>query len=255
MNKFSQKKPKILSSRVVVRPRLSWQYYLSVFIISCFVLVLLAWGMYEAGKRAANTQHDLTNEKLAYVYDPGSEKLAYVYDAGTCRQTKKQKLCTQMGDLTHQLQISDIANENLAKQIKLLTIENDRLKEKMVFFQHLMTGNTKSGISIHQFNLKETETPGQYRYSLTLIQGGERPSDFKGKVRFQVKLLQDSQSKTIPLTSKDAKQDFPVNFKFLHRLEESFKVPPNTLVESLQVQIYEHNDSKVLLTQTTQPAL
>ncbi|WP_256207813.1 DUF6776 family protein [Nitrosomonas sp. Nm166] len=211
--------------------------------------------MYEAGKRSANTQHDLTDEKLAYVYDPGSEKLAYIYDPGTCRQTKKQKLCTQMGDLTHQLQISDIANENLAKQIKLLTNENDRLKEKLIFFQHLMAGNTKSGISIHQFSLKETEIPGQYRYALTLIQGGERPSDFKGNLRFQVKLLQDDQSKTIPLTSKEAKQDFPINFKFLHRLEESFKVPPHTHVESLQVQIYEHNNSKAILTQTTQPSL
>ena len=204
--------------------------------------------MYETGRRSANTPLDLTEEK--YLTE---EKLLYLYDPGTCRQTKKQKLCTQMGDLIHQLQISDTASENLATQIKLLTNENDDLKEKLVFFQHLMSGNTKSGISIHQFSLKETDTPDKYRYALTLIQGGERPSDFKGNLRFRIKLLQNDQSKTIPLISKDSQQNFPVNFKFLYRLEESFSVPPDTIVESLQVQIHENNDSKAILTQTAQP--
>ncbi|MDO9311774.1 MAG: hypothetical protein Q7T85_08765, partial [Nitrosomonas sp.] len=76
-----------------------------------------------------------------------------------------------------------------------------------------------------------------------------------GNLRFQVKLLQNNQSKIIPLTNKNATKDFPVNFKFFHRLEESFKVPPDTIVENLQVQIYKKDDSKVILTETVQPAL
>ncbi len=196
--------------------------------------------MYEVGRQSANIPHDLTEEKLVSLYDPG-----------VCRQTKKQKLCTQMGDLIHQLQISDTTNESLAEQIKSLANENDHLKEKLVFLQHLMSGNTRSGISIHQFNLKEMDNPGKYRYALTLMQGGERPSDFKGKLRFQVQLLQNDRRKTVPLISKNSKKDFPVNFKFLHRLEESFEVPPDAIVESLQVQVYEHK--KVVLTQTAQP--
>ncbi len=198
--------------------------------------------MYETGKQSVGTRSDLTEEKTAFLND-----------AETCRQTKKQKLCTQMGDLIHQLQISDTANENLAQQIKLLTNENNQLKEKMIFFQHLMSGNSKNGISIHQFSLKETTIPGNYRYALTLIQGGERPSDFKGTLRFQVKLLQNDQRKTIPLLNKHSKQDFPINFKFLHRLEESFQVPPDTVVESIQVQIHDINDKKTILTQAVQP--
>lgn len=242
MNKLFQKKPKILPPRVIVRPYVSWPSRLAIIIAGCLLLLSLSWGIYETGRRSANTLLDLTEEKLAYLYDPGA-----------CRQTKKQKLCTQMGDLIHQLQISNTANEDLATQIKSLTNENDDLKEKLVFFQHLMSGNTKSGLTIHQFSLKETDTPGKYRYALTLIQGGERPSDFKGNLKFQIKLLQNDQSKTIPLINKDSKQNFPVNFKFLHRLEESFNVPSDTIVESLQVQVHENNDNKVILTQTTQP--
>jgi len=242
--KFFQKKPKILSPRVVVRPHLSWQFLLTATIICCSLLTLLSWGMYEAGKQSVNTQDDMDQEKLAYSYDPG-----------TCRQTKKQKLCNQIGDLIQQLQISNTTNQNLSEQVKSLANENDHLMEKQVFFQHLIASNTKNGLSIYQFSLKETQTPGKYRYTLTLIQGGERPNDFKGNLRFQVKLLQNAQSKIVPLTNKNTTQDFPVNFKFLHRFEESFQVPPDTIVENLQVQIYKNDDNKVILTETVQPAL
>jgi len=198
--------------------------------------------MYEAGRHSSN-DHLYFDE----------EKMVLLNDAAACRQTKKQQLCTQMGDLIHQLQISDTTNENLTQQIKILTNENNALKEKMAFFQHLMSGNPKSGVSIHQFNLKETAIPGNYRYSLTLIQGGERPNDFKGNLRFQVKLLQNDQYKTIPLVNKDDKKDFPVNFKFLHRLEETFKIPANATAQSMLVEVHDLNIKKVILTQSTQP--
>lgn len=244
MYKLLPKKPGIMPPRVVVRPHQSWQFRLTAAIICCSLLILLSWGMYEAGKQAANEQDDMIEEKLAYLFEPG-----------TCRQTKKQKLCTQIGDLIQQLQISTTANENLAEEIKSLANENDDLKERLVFFQHLITSTTKSGISIYQFSLKETQTPGKYRYALTLIQAGDKPNDFKGNLRFQVRLLQNGQSKAIPLISKNSTQDFPVNFKFFHRLEESFQIPPDFTVENMQVRIYKNGSKKALLTETVPPAL
>ena len=199
--------------------------------------------MYEAGKRSASDHNDTIEEKSTYSFDPGG-----------CRQTKKQQLCTQIGDLIQQLQISTTANENLAEEVKSLASENDQLKEKLVFFQHMVSSNTNSGISIYQFSLKETETSGKYRYALTLIQGGERPSDFKGNLQFKVKLTQNGKSKVVPLTNKNSKQDFPVHFKFFHRLEENFQVSPDTTIENIQVQIYKNGEKKPFVTETVQPA-
>jgi vacuolar-type H+-ATPase subunit I/STV1 len=241
--KFFQKKPQILSQRVVVRPHRSWQFYLAVTAIVCSLLAALSWGMYEAGRHSVDELDDRIEEKISYLFDPGG-----------CRQTKKQKLCTQIGDLIQQVQISNTANQNLAEEVKSLAAENDHLKEKLEFFHNLVANNTKSGISIYQFSLKETQIPGQYRYALTLIQGGERPNDFKGNLRFKVKLLQKDQSKVIPLVNKNSKQDFPINFKFIHRLEEHFQVSPDTSVESIQVQIYKNGDKKPIVTETVQPA-
>lgn len=244
MYKFLQRKPKILSPRVVVQPYLSWQSRLASIIIGCSLLLLLSWGMYEMGRLSANLHENVIEEKLAYLFDPG-----------TCRQTKKQKLCTQIGDLIQQLQISNAANQDLAEEMKFLANENDQLKEKLEFFRYLIDSNTKSGISIYQFSLKETQMPGEYRYALTLIQGGERPNDFKGNLRFTVKLTQNNRSKVIPLTKKNMQQDFPITFKFFHRLEDSFKAPPNSTVEYIQVEIYRKGNKKAILSETAQPTL
>jgi hypothetical protein len=230
--------------RVAVRPLRSWQFYLLAGIACCSLITLLSWAMYEAGKRSENAFNDVIEENFSYSFDPG-----------ICRQTKKRQLCSQIGDLAQQLQIGSTANQNLAEQVKSLAQENDHLKEKLAFFQHLVSNNTKSGISVYQFSLKETEISGKYRYALTLIQSGERPNEFKGSLKFQVKLSQNGQSKLIPLVNKNSHRNFPVEFKFLHRLEESFIVPPDTSVENIQVEIFREGNNKAILTETVSPVL
>ena len=222
----------------------------------CGLLIAICWGMYQAGKHAAIEQQDVVESNSTNSAPTDTSATIHAFDPGTCRQTKKQKLCSEIGDLTQQLQINTTANQNLAEQIKSLTSENDQLKERLVFLQHLVSSSTKNNVSvsIHQFNLKETPTPGQYRYALTLMQNGDKHhSAFKGNLRFLVSLVQNKQHKTIPLTNKQSKRDFPVNFKSFHRFEESFKIPPNTTVENIQVQIFKSGDSKAILTGTAKP--
>lgn len=247
-----RQKSHILTSRLIVRPQLSWRDRLAVAITGCTLLIALCWSVYEAGKRAATEQQDSFAQSESPA-DANEEQVSYIFDPGACRQTKKQKLCGEIGDLTQQLQINTTANQNLSEQVKSLASENDQLKEKLAFLQRLVSNNTKSGISIDRFSLKETRTPGLYRYTLTLMQGGEKSGDFKGNLRFQVKLLQNKLSKTIPLTTKNSKRDFPINFKSLHRFEESFRVPPNTIVENIQVQIFRSGENKALLTEIAKP--
>jgi hypothetical protein len=248
-----RKKPGILAARLVVRARPSWQDRFAVAIIGCVFLAAFGWGMYEAGRHEALEQQD-DFEQSERPDDAHEKQPSYSFNPSACRQTKKQKLCGEIGDLTQQLQINTTSNQNLTVQVKTLASENDQLKEKLAFLQHLLSGNNKTGISVYQFSLKETQTSGIYRYALTLLQGEEKNGDFKGNLRFQVQLLQNGHSKTIPLIGKHSKRDFPVNFKSLHRFEESFKVPLNAVVESIQVQIFKNGESKALLTEIAKPA-
>ena len=244
--KLFKKKSGILSERVVVRPHVPWRSRLLTVLVVCLLLLLLSWGMYETGRRSASAMDLSSQSKLDEFY----------YDMGNCLQKKRDGLCAQVAELTRQLQIVQTTNESLTHQTRLLSRENHQLKEELDFFEHVMAGNTKidSGISIHQFSLKKDINPGVYRYTISLVQGGQRPKDFNGHLKFLVNLRQNDQRKTVLLTNKETEQSFSISFKFYHRIEESFRVSPDTIVESLKVNVFEENDDQVKLTQVVEPS-
>lgn len=244
-NKLFKKKSELLPERVIIRAYVSWKTRLLIVFLVSMLLAMLAWGMYEAGKRTAGA---VDAASLATLSEP--------YHVATCLQKKRSELCTQLAELTRQFQIVQTTNEDLARQTRSLSKENNRLKEELDFFEHVMTGNTKidNGVSIHQFNLKKDAQPGVYRYSVSMVQGGQRPKDFNGSLKFFVNLQQNDQRKTVLLTNKNAEKSFSISFKFYHRIEESFKIPPDTIVESMKVQVFEQGDSQVKLTQTAEPS-
>ena len=239
-------KPGILAQRVVVRPHVPWHFRLLIAAISILLLLALSWFMYNAGSKSTILGEEILFDAESYQS----------YDSSTCLKKGKKELCTQKAGLVRQLQMNSTLHENLAEQVKALGEENDQLKEELVFFQHLMssTDNTKPGVSIRRFDLKQGKSPGEYHYTLLLAQGGQRPKDFEGNLKFLVTLRQNEDKKTVPLISRNATESFSVNFKFYQRVEESFQVPENAIVENLQVQLFEKDKTKAKLTQTVEPS-
>ncbi|MCH9639089.1 MAG: hypothetical protein K0U40_06310 [Betaproteobacteria bacterium] len=247
MSKLINKNPGISSSRVVVRPHIPWYLRLFVIVIAGLLLLILSWGMYEAGSRSIIPKDEIAQEKLDQLFD-----------SGTCLPEDRKELCIQLAGLIRQLQIKQTTSEDLTKKVKILGTENNHLKEELAFFQHLMSGNAKidHDVSIYRFILKPESTTGLYRYSISLAQGGQRPTDFSGTLKFSINLNKNNKNLSVPLTNKETKdQDFPVNFKFFHKIEENFKLPPDTIVESLQVQVFEKDADTPILTQSIKPSL
>lgn len=238
-------KSNITSPRVVIRPYTPWSSRLLAIFIFISLILALSWGMYSFGRKSADAiisdNSKLINEELIALYDPN-----------TCLQDHTQERCALLAKFAHKLQMSNTAHDDLTKQIRLLGEENHRLKEELVYFQHLMTNNggTASGISINRFNLTQGQSKRQYRYTLLLTQGGQRPKDFEGNLKFLITLRQDSEKKIIALGNNDSSKLFPVNFKHYKRIDKSFQVPENAIVENIQVQIFEKNKSEAKLTQT-----
>jgi len=245
VKKVLENNSELLPGRVVVRPHVSWQSRLRDILFACVLLLSLSWVMFEIGRQSAGEVDAAT---LAVPDEP--------YNMATCSQKKRKNLCAQLAELTRKFQIAQTTNDDLVKQTGILSKENNRLKQELDFFEHVMTGNTKleNGFSIHQFNLKKGERSGLYRYTVSLVQGGQRPQDFEGILKFSVNLLQNDRRRTVLLTNKEAKQDFPIHFKFYHRIEESFKVPPDTIVESMKIDVFKQGGKQVLLTQTVEPS-
>lgn len=247
MTNPQKNKTNISSPRVVIRPYIPWSLRLLAIFILVSLLLALSWGMYHFGSKSSDTGTNATkNGKLI------NEELISLYDANTCPQDHTQERCAVLSKFARKLQMNNTVHDDLTKQIRLLGEENDRLKEELVYFQHLMTnnGDTASGISIKRFNLTRGQSARQYRYTLLLTQGGQRPKDFEGNLKFLITLRQNSERKVIALASNDSSKLFPVNFKHYKRVDKSFQVPENTVVENIQVQVFEKNKSEAKLTQT-----
>ena len=110
----------------------------------------------------------------------------------------------KIAGLDRQSQMDLVAREDIAKQVKMLEDENIRLKEDLAFFQNLgsATGKTEQRVSIGRLKLERGQLPGEYRYSLLLVQGGQRPKDFQGSLEFAVNFEQDGEKMVMPLASE-----------------------------------------------------
>lgn len=245
MTKTQKNKSNITSPRVVIRPYIPWGLRLLAIFIFISLLLALSWGMYSFGNKSSNMN---TSNSGKFI----NEELIALYDPNTCLQDHTQERCAVLSKFARKLQMNNTVHDDLTKQIRSLGEENDHLKEELVYFQHLMTndGDTASGISINRFNLTQGQSARQYRYTLLLTQGGQRPKDFQGNLKFLITLRQNSEKKVIALASSDSSKLFPVNFKHYKRIDKSFQVPENTIVENIQVQVFEKNKSEAKLTQT-----
>ncbi|MXS80793.1 hypothetical protein SAMN05216317_105123 [Nitrosomonas eutropha] len=238
-------KKNINAPRVVIRPHVPWYRRLLIAAIGILLVALLAYGMYMVGQGAAQPASNV-------VADPVLEQ---ILESNSCLEKYDSALCSQLAELVRQLQISNATRADLVKQVKSLDEENERLREDLSLFQQMVSGNEDlPGVElvIHRFTLEQGQLPGEYLYTLLLAQGSQRSKEFNGKLEFVVGLLQNGEEKFISLVDENASKEFPINFRFYHRLEKSFQIPADTVVKNLQVFIYENGLNEAVLTKTIQ---
>ncbi len=234
---------------MVVKAHVPWHKRVLFVVIGLLLATLLAYGSYEAGRET-----NKVNNGNIVTSDPGLEQ---ILEASNCLKKYNEALCTQIADLVRQLQISNATRVDLAKQVKSLDEENERLREDLSLFQRLISGNDEAAegeLVIHRFSLEPSQIPGEYLYTLLLAQGGKRLKNFVGNLEFAVELTQNGEKKLISLVDENASKGFPVDFRYYHRLEKSFQIPADTVVESLQVRIFANGESSPVLTKTIQPS-
>lgn len=238
----------VFAPRVTVRPHIPWYFrWLVIVVFTTFVLGL-SWIMFDAGRKFPS-----------FDKNGISHELDQLSDFSTRLKRDNEKLRTQVTGLERQLQMDRATREDIAEQVKVLGDENIYLKEDLAFFQNLATSNEKDAenISIYHFKLKQGKSPGEYRYSLILLLGRQHTNDFQGKLAFTINLWQNDKKAVMPmpLPNEDSSGVFSVSFKFYHRVERTFKVPSDTVVEGLQVQVFENGTTEAKLTQVVNLSL
>jgi len=241
MIKLPKRRSGIFAARVAVRPqRPVYLRWLAIALLTVLALGL-SWGMYDAGRKFAGFNKNEISVELDQLSQLNSRL-----------QQDNDELRMKIAGFERQLQMDLVARQDITKHVKALENENVRLKEDLAFFQNLgsVSGRSEQRVSIGRLKLERGQLPGEYRYSLLLVQGGQRTKDFQGSLEFIVNFLQNGEKMITPLASDSPTKTFNINFKFYERVERSFRLPPDAIVESMQVKVFENGVTQARLMQT-----
>ena len=232
----------ISAPRVAVRPHFPWYLrWLAIVVVTALALALgLSWGMYDTGRKFAGFDMNEVSQELDRL-----SKLSMRL------QQDNEALRIGVIGLERRAQMELAARDDLVRQVKTLGDENIRLQEDLAFFQSFMSGSgmVGDGVSVYRFKLERGQSPGEYRYSLLLVQGGQRTKDFQGSLEFTVNLRQNGKKVAMLLPGEDSSKTLNVSFKFYQRVEKIFRLQPDAAVESLQVRVFENGVAQSKLTQ------
>ena len=232
----------IAAPRVAVRTHMPW-YWRWLGIVALGALVVgIGWATYDFGMTFAGFRKMEADRELAKL----NETIAR-------QQQEIGALKSRVGQAESQLEIERATHGDVAKQVKALTEENATLKEDLAFFQSLMPVAATDGVlSVNRFRLEPGGMPGEYRYRLLLVHAGQRVKEFRGSLQFVLNVAQDGRPLvlTLPQPGEQGAREFQLNFKLFQRVEGTFKLAPDAVVNTMQVRVFENGSKAPKLTQT-----
>ena len=225
----------VFAPQVSVRPNVPWYLRWLVIIVLVVLVLLLCWVMFDAGRKVTNfDKNGISNE---------SDQLS---NFNSRLKEENDKLRAQVAEFQLQVQMDSTTRNNITERINVLEDKNDQLKEELVFLENIVSGKGKAtgNIFIYHFKVEKGQVPGNYGYNLVLLQGGEKINDFQGTLAFTAHLWQDGKKVKMPINIKGSTKELNLKFKIYHRVEGSFEVLPDTVVEALEVKVYENGKKK-----------
>ncbi len=221
----------ISAPRMTVRTHVAWYWrWMLFFILLSLSLTLAAW-MYDAGRRFAGFDRSEIEQEVARLR---AEMATMMQDTG------KLRALADAGESRVRMERGTQAQ--LAGQVRQLEEENARLKEDLAFFENLIPAEKGEGkVSINRFTVVPDALAGEYRYRLLVLQGGKRDKEQQSAVQFLVEMQRDGKTVMMALPSEKPGSDpaYRFNFKYFHRVEGSFRVPPAARVKSVQVRVFD----------------
>ncbi len=231
-----RKRFSLAASNLAVRPHRPWYWRWTMLIGGSSVVVWLAFWAYNNGLELAGYVRASTESKLTRTERELGEA-----------QSENARLNNRVVDMERQLQIEHSANAELSRQLKTLNDEKAHLNEDLAFYQNLtQSGEREEKLSIQRLKVAHDTLPDEFHVSMLLVQSGQRPKDFQGKMQFVVNALHNGQ-RAVFVVPGDKDPEFAayqLDFKYYQRIERTFKLPAGVTFESLQVRIYERGQNE-----------
>ncbi|RPI45101.1 MAG: hypothetical protein EHM59_11060 [Betaproteobacteria bacterium] len=217
-----------------------YQWWLGLAVLAS-AITYLAWLAYGYG-----TQSDrVRGESLA--------RLSRLENENAQLEKYNAALRSEVAVLERQLQIERASYEDLARQFKVLSVDNARLKEDVALVQAISGTNAKvDGVKLSSVRVQPNGVAGEYSYRIVLLQTGARLRPFQGSYQLVVDMVQDGTRRglTLPPAAGRGERPYQLDFRVHQRIEGTFQVDPNAVVRSVEVRVYEHGQSQPKLMQT-----
>ena len=112
-------------------------------------------------------------------------------------------------------------------------------------------GARDGAISVSRFRVTPDPATGEYRYQMLLVQSGQRLREFQGKLQFVIDAQQNGRklALVVPAETERDHREYQLNFKFFQRVEGTFRLSPGTVLNGIQLRVYENGARAPKLTQ------
>jgi len=217
----------VSSPRVSVRSALPWPLRWVVWALVLGFSASLALWAFEFGKDIAGLDRH-TEQEFVELRGQVAELTAQLAKAQEVANTSQSLLTTEQ-----------VAQEQLALQIKQLQSDNEALRSDLGFFERLLPSAGGGALSIRGLQA-ERITTGQYKWQVLIIQAAKNSPDFSGTI--QVSLSGTLGGKPWSMQAQAAPE--PVLVRSYLRKEGLVDVPQQAVVKSITAQI-ERNGSTV----------
>ena len=237
---------------MAVRPFMPWYIRWAIALPFLLAAGALVWWAFDSGLEFAGfyrgkTQHELGN----------------LQDQVKTLKKENQELANQAASFERQAQMAQAANLETEKQLKSINDENLQLQEDLRLFQSLTLPGAREGdVSIQHLKLERDTLPGEYRYRLLIVQGGQlRSKMFQGNLQLLVHVRLNGERSVVVFPPQngsevnknpanlttDAQSEgaaYLLHFKYYQRIERTFRLPADMKVEHIQVRIFEQGTSE-----------
>ncbi len=232
----------VSAPRVAVRAALPWYARWIAIGGVCAAILGASWATYYFGREFAGFRKSAIEQEMKRLTDTTEKQAAEIADV-------RQKLAAS----DSQRKIDAVTYDDLAQRVKNLATENAALKDDLAFFHSLLPATARGNtIALGRFKVAPDSVPGEFKYQLLVVQGGQRPADFQGHVQIIVSAQRgaDKIVLSLPPVADGKTQEYQLNFKSFQRVEGVFKISPGAVVKSVQVRVYHNGTSAPKLIQS-----
>lgn len=226
----------VSAPRMTVRSNLPWPVrWVTLALVFGFCASLSLWA-FEFGKEIAGLDKGVKQElKKAQLLNATLET-----EVLQMRQERDQ--AQSISNTAGTVMTSErVTQEKLVEQIKLLTADNQSLKDDLGFFEKLIPATGTEQISIRGLQA-ELRSDREIRWQVLVIQSAKNSPEFSGRLEITLSGLQNGR----PWSGVAPSGPQAIKIKQYGRLDGVYEVPPQVVVKEISAKVLEGSTVKAL---------